>query len=137
VQEDLDVLIHRVAEERGWNLVYVQLDDVYKLQLQTPGERWQDVFVTFRRDQEEAWVATIWSTIADVADFDLRDPLELLRFNWRNVYGALAVKDGEVVLVQNQLADDADLGEVAKAIHWIGTNADSIEKTIYGDRDER
>lgn len=137
MEEDLDVLIHRLAEERGWNLLYVPQDDVYQLQLQTPGERWQDVFVTFRRDQEEAAIATIWSPIAEVEDFDLTDPLELLRFNWRNVYGALALKDRQVVLVQNQLADQVDLGEVAKAIHWIGTNADSIEKAIYGDRDEK
>lgn len=136
MEEDFDVLVHRVAEERGWNLLYVQADDVYKVQLETPGARWQDVYVTFRRDQEEAWVATIWSVIAEVADFDLQDPTELLRFNWRNVYGALAIKDQQVVLVQNQLADQADLDEVAKAIHWIGTNADSIEKSIYGDRDE-
>ena len=137
MEEDLDVLIHRLAEERGWNLLYVPQDDVYQLQLQTPGERWQDVFVTFRRDQEEAAIATIWSPIAEVEDFDLTDPLELLRFNWRNVYGALALKDRQVVLVQNQLADQVDLGEGAKAIHWIGTNADSIEKAIYGDRDEK
>lgn len=137
MEEDFDVLIHRLAEERGWNLLYVPQDDVYQLQLQTPGERWQDVFVTFRRDQEETAIATIWSPIAEVEDFDLTDPLELLRFNWRNVYGALALKDRQVVLVQNQLADDVDLAEVAKAIHWIGTNADSIEKAIYGDRDEK
>lgn len=136
MEEDFDVLVHKVAEQRGWNLLYVEQDDVYKVQLETPGARWQDVFVTFRRDQEEAWVATIWSVIAEVEDFDLQDPMELLRFNWRNVYGALAVKDQQVVLVQNQLADQADLDEVAKAIHWIGTNADSIEKMIYGDRDE-
>ena len=42
----------------------------------------------------------------------------------------------EVVLIQNQLTSDADLNEVERAIHYIGNTADSIEKDIYGDRDE-
>ena len=135
MEEDLDVLIHRLAEERGWNLLYVPQDDVYQLQLQTPGERWQDVFVTFRRDQEEAAIATIWSPIAEVEDFDLTDPLELLRFNWRHLYGALAVRKDEVVLVQNQLTDEANWNEVGRAISTIAVTSDGIEQQIYGDVD--
>lgn len=133
---DFDVLIHKLAEDNSWSLLYMQEEDCYKLQLETPGDRHQDVYVNFRRDESGSWVASIWSVIAAVADFNLSDPVELLRFNWRHIYGCLAIAEDEVVLLQNQLCDDANWNEVAKAVRNIGFDADSIEEQIYGDVDE-
>ena len=91
-----DTLINDLAKEKEWNILYLDDEDSYRLTLQTPGNRYQDVFVSFRRDEEGQWVATIWSVISEVADFNMTDPVELLRFNWRNIYGSLAVKGEEV-----------------------------------------
>ena len=123
-------------EEKGWPLLYLKDDDVYRLQLSIPGDRYQDVYINFRRDEENFWIATIWSVIASLEDFDFSDPAELLRFNWRNLYGALAIREDQVVLLQNQLTDEANWNEVGRAVHYIGNTADSIEESIYGDRDE-
>lgn len=131
-----DTLINDLAKEKGWNILYSQEDDSYRLTLQTPGDRYQDVYISFRRDEEDQWCATIWSVICEVEDFNMTDPIELLRFNWRNIYGSLAVKGKQVILIQNQFAEDANMEEVNRAVHFIGFNADSIEKEIYGDRDE-
>jgi hypothetical protein len=131
-----DTLIHDLAKAQEWNILYLQDEDSYRLTLKTPEDRFQDVYTSFRRDEEEQWVATIWSVISEVADFNMTDPIELLRFNWRNLYGSLAVKGEQVVLVQNQFAEEANLEEVRRAVHFIAFNADSIEKEIYGDRDE-
>jgi hypothetical protein len=133
---NFDSLINELATQRNWNILYDQGEDTYRLTLSTPGERFQDVYVTFRRDEEEAHIATIWSVIAEAEDFNLTDPKELLSFNWRNIYGSLALKGEQVVLVQNQFAEEANWNEVGRAVHYIGFNADSIEKQIYGDRDE-
>ncbi len=133
---DFDVLLHKLAEEKGWPLLYLKDDDVYRLQLSIPGDRYQDVYVNFRRDEENFWIATMWSVIASLEDFDLSAPAELLRFNWRNLYGALAIREDQVVLLQNQLTDEANWNEVGRAVHYIGNTADSIEESIYGDRDE-
>lgn len=131
-----DTLINDLAKEKGWNVLYLEDEDSYRATVNTPGERYQDVYVSFRRDAEEAWVATIWSIISEVEDFNMTDPVELLRFNWRNIYGSLAVRDKQVILLQNQFAEEANWNEVERAIHYIGLTADSIEKQIYGDRDE-
>jgi hypothetical protein len=131
-----DTLIHDLAKEQEWNILYLKEEDSYRLTMQTPGDRHQDVYASFRRDDEEQWVATIWSVIAEVEDFNMTDPVELLRFNWRNIYGSLAVKGKQVVLLQNQFAEEANWEETRRAVQFIGFNADSIEKEIYGDRDE-
>ncbi len=134
---DIDELIHKLAEDRSWSLLFLKDEDAYRLTLPVPDDRHQDVFVNFREDEEGWWIATMWSVVASLDDFDLSDPKELLRFNWRHMYGSLAVKDDEVVLVHNQLADDADWNEVARAIDNMARTADGIEKQIYGDADER
>ena len=51
-------------------IVAVSDDDLYKLTLPIPGDRYQDVYVNFRRDEENWHVATIWSVIAEVEDFN-------------------------------------------------------------------
>jgi len=133
---NFDTLINDLSKDKSWNILYLKEEDSYRITVSTPGERFQDVYVSFRRDEEEAWVATIWSVISEVADFNQNNTVELLRFNWRNIYGSLGVKDQQVVLLQNQFAEEANWNEVGRAIHYVGFNADSIEKQVYGDRDE-
>ena len=91
-----DALLHKLANQHGWTILYIREEDSYRIQVTTPGDRRQDVFVTFRKDDAGAWIATMWSTVAKVEDFNLTDPLELLRFNWRHLYGALAVSQAEL-----------------------------------------
>lgn len=133
---DFDVLLHKLAEEKGWSLLYVTEDDLYKLTLPVPGDRYQDVYVAFRRDAENWNIATIWTVISEVEDFNLEDPTELLRFNWRTLYGSLAIKDEQVVLVQNQLTEEANWNEVGRAVAYMALTADGIEQEIYGDEDK-
>jgi len=133
---DFDVLLHKLADDKGWSLLYVTEDDLYKLTLPVPGERYQDVYVAFRRDAENWNIATIWTVISEVADFNLEEPTELLRFNWRTLYGSLAIKDEQVVLVQNQLTEEANWNEVGRAVAYMALTADGIEQEIYGDEDK-
>jgi len=130
-----DALLHKLANQHGWTILYIREEDSYRIQVVTPGDRRQDVYVTFRKDDAGGWIATMWSTVAKVEDFNLTDPLELLRFNWRHLYGALAVRKDEVVLVQNQLTDEANWNEVGRAISTIAVTSDGIEQQIYGDVD--
>lgn len=133
---DFDVLLHKLAEDKGWSLLYVTEEDLYKLTLPLEGGRYQDVYVNFRFDEENWNIATIWTVIAEVGDFNLEDPKELLSFNWRTLYGSLAVKDEQVVLVQNQLTEEANWNEVGRAIAYMAATADGIEAQIYGDADQ-
>lgn len=131
-----DSLVHKVANQKGWTLLYLKDDDAYRLQVATPGDRRQDVFIAFRQDDAKLWVATMWSVVADVDDFNLSDPLELLRFNWRQVWGHLAVRGAEVVLVHNQIVDEAGWNEVARVVEAIALASDGIEAMIYGEQDD-
>jgi hypothetical protein len=133
---DFDVLLHKLADDKGWSLLYVTEDDLYKLTLPVPGERYQDVYVAFRRDAENWNIATIWTVISEVEDFNLDQPTELLRFNWRTLYGSLAIKDEQIVLVQNQLTEEANWNEVGRAVAYMALTADGIEQEIYGDEDK-
>jgi hypothetical protein len=130
-----DALLHKLADKHAWTLLYLRDEDSYRIQVATPGDRRQDVFITFRQDDQEAWMATIWSVIAKVEDFNLEDPVELLRFNWRQIWGHLAVRKDEVVLAHDQLTDEANWNEVAKAVQAIAVTSDGIEAMIYGDED--
>lgn len=130
-----DALLHKLADKHGWTLLYLRDEDSYRIQVATPGDRRQDVFITFRKDDQEAWMATIWSVIAKVEDFNLDDPVELLRFNWRQIWGHLAVRKDEVVLAHDQLTDEANWNEVGKAVQAIAVTSDGIEAMIYGDDD--
>lgn len=133
---DFDVLLHKLADDKGWSLLYVAEDDLYKLTLPVPGDRFQDVYVNFRRDEENWNIASIWTVVAEVADFNLSEPKELLAFNWRTLYGSLALKDEQIVLVQNQLTEEANWNEVGRAISYMALTADGIEQVIYGDADK-
>ena len=131
-----DTLVHKVANQKGWTLLYIKDDDAYRVQVVTPGDRRQDVFIAFRQDEAKVWVASMWSVVADLDDFNMSDPLELLRFNWRQVWGHLAVRNDEVVLVHNQIIDEAGWNEVARVVEAIAQASDGIEAMIYGERDE-
>lgn len=133
---DFDVLLHKLADDKGWSLLYVTDEDLYKLTLPVPGDRYQDVYVSFRRDSENWNIATIWTVVSEVADFNLENPTELLRFNWRTLYGSLAIKEEQVVLVQNQLTEEANWNEVGRAVSYMALTADGIEQEIYGDVDK-
>ena len=132
-----DTLVHKVANQKSWNLLYMKEDDTYRLQVATVGERRQDVFITFRQDEAEVWVATIWSVVADVDDFNVSEPLELLRFNWRHIWGHLALKNREVVLVHNQITSEADFLELVSVVEAIAHASDGIEALIYGEDQDR
>ena len=133
---DFDVLLHKLSDDKGWSLLYVTEEDLYKLTLPVPSDRYQDVYVAFRSDAENWNIATIWTVISEVEDFNMGDPIELLRFNWRTLYGSLAIKEGQVVLVQNQLTEEANWNEVGRAVAYMALTADGIEQEIYGDVDK-
>lgn len=133
---NFDTLVHKVTNQRGWNLLYMKEDDTYRVQVATTGERRQDVFIAFRQDEARVWVATIWSVVAEVDDFNLSDPRELLRFNWRHIWGHLALRGTDVVLVHNQITSEADWLELARVVEAIGQSSDGLEAQIYGEHQD-
>ena len=49
-----DTLINDLAKEKDWNVLYLPDDDSYRVTVSTPGDRFQDVYVSFRRDEGDA-----------------------------------------------------------------------------------
>lgn len=126
-------MLEDLAEEQGWVLNRTEDGSGFLIAMATTDDRSQSVHVEFREDEEGACIAAIWSEIAEAGRF--AEPWQLLDFNWTNSYGSLARREGQVVLIQNQLVDSADPEEVARAISYVGRIADAIESEVTGGLD--
>jgi len=67
------------------------------------------------------------------ADRLTRDELETaLRSNSEIAHGALAIRDGELVLVDTLLAEGLEAAALAAAIEFLATTADDQERISFG-----
>ncbi len=95
------------------------------------GGRKQTVFVeTFRHEGSE--IARAY-TVVGSADVLTQTRLEsALRLNFGLPHGALAVHEGNLVMTDTFLVEDADDDEVKASILFISRASDRYEKLIYG-----
>jgi hypothetical protein len=55
-----------------------------------------------------------------------------LKINARLAHGALAVLDGELIMANTLLLQDADAPEIEASIAYLAETADYYEKTLFG-----
>ena len=74
-------------------------------------------------------IVRYWSVIGGLEDVDFRRCLEE---NARLAYGAIAIKDQQLVIMDTQLVQDADPMEVGASIGNLAAYADRYEKDRFG-----
>ncbi|MCA9540561.1 MAG: hypothetical protein KC620_16790 [Myxococcales bacterium] len=129
---NIDMLVQQIASYRGWPMVRTQ-PGAFKIEVATTQGRTQVVQIHTGRDPDGRPMAFIWSVICEVSG--IGDPYYLLRLNADLAYGALAVRDRNVILVETQLIESADAEEVTRAVFYVARYADDLEKQVYGDED--
>ena len=130
---DISALLQQVASYQNWPIVHDQQTGGYKLEIPTEYGRSQVVNVTGGQAPEGRMLVFIWSVVCDVSA--IGDPYYLLRLNASMPYGALAVQDPNVILVETQLIETADAEEVMRAVYFVGKQADELEKQVHGNVD--
>ena len=125
-------LLQQITSEQGWPVASDPNGD-YRLEIPTEPCRSQVVTVSTGHDPDGKLLVYFWSRITDVSN--VADPWYLLRLNVDLHYGALAVRGSDVILVETQLAETADQEEVARALYFVATKADALEKQVHGHQD--
>lgn len=124
--------MQQIAHQQGWAMAQDH-DGSVKVEVPTEYGRSQVVQISAGSDPDGRPLAFIWSIICSVND--IGDPYYLLRLNADMPYGALAVRDPHVILVETQLEQSADHEELMRAVYYVGRNADELEKQVHGHVD--
>jgi hypothetical protein len=129
---NVEMLIKQVAASNGWAIA-AGPQGGYRLEIPTEYGRSQVVNITGGDDPDGRPLAWIWSKVTDIAN--VGDPWYLLGLNAQLAYGALAVRDRDVIVVETQLLGTADYEELRRAIFYVAKYADDLEKQVHGNDD--
>lgn len=129
---DVTPRLQHIAHQQGWAMVRGH-DGTAKLEIPTEHGRSQVVHITPGHDPDGRPLVFVWSVICPVNA--IGDPYYLLRMNADLTYGALAVRDPNVILMDTQLAHTADDEELMRVVYYVGKFADDLEKQVHGHHD--
>ena len=115
----------RVCAEQGWEL----LPSGVKV---TFGDgRHQVVSLEFFEFEGEELVR-LYTTIGSASAMGAERLTAALRVNAGLAHGALAVKDGDLAMIDTLMLKDADSSEIEASIGYLARTADTYEKTLFG-----
>lgn len=130
---DVAMRLQTIASRQGWAMVRGH-DGSARIEVRTEYGRTQVVNITLGHDPDRRPLAWIWSVVCQTSA--VGDPYYLLRLNADLPYGALAVRDPNVILVESQLVETADDEELMRAVYYVGKYADDLEKQVHGNVDK-
>lgn len=120
-------IVDNIAQACAWHVV--EENGVLSIDVPTGEGRSQVVLITHDTDVAEQQIVRYWSVIGGVEDVDFRRCLEE---NAQLAYGAIAIHDGQLVIMDTQLVQDADPMEVGASIGNLAAYADRYEKDLFG-----
>lgn len=118
-------LCERVCEEQDWS---VRPNGV---ELKLPDGRHQVVAIEFFESDDEELVR-LYTTIGSTDALGEKRLALALQVNARLAHGALAVRDGQLIMTQTLLLEDADPGEIRASLRYMAETADYYEKIFFG-----
>lgn len=120
-------IVDSIASACGWTVK--DAEGTLSVDVPTGGGRSQVVVITEDVDIAEQEIVRYWSVIGAAENIDYRRCLEE---NARLAYGAFALRDGQLVLMDTQLVQDADPMEVGASIGNLAAYADRYERDLFG-----
>ena len=124
--------IEQVASSNGWAIT--NSAQGYRMEIPTEPGRSQVVEINGGSDPDGRAIVRIWSKVTDIDN--VGDPWYLLGLNTELAYGALALKDRDIIVTETQLLDTADYEELRRAIYYVAKYADDLEKQVHGHLDQ-
>jgi len=121
-------IVDTIAEACGW-AVSTDASGGITIEVPTGGGRTQLVLITADVDVADQAIVRYWSVIGPAEGLELARCLEE---NARLCYGAFALKDGQLVMMDTQLVQDADPMEVGASIGNLAAYADRYEQDLFG-----
>lgn len=129
---NLQQILQYLASSMGW-AVRFENDGSSHVEIGTQPGRTQVVHVATGYDAEREAVVFVWSPACDWSS--ARDPWALMRHSIALSYGAVALKDTEIVVKHSLRLANADEMSLRKAIFYVGQAADQLEMEAYGYAD--
>lgn len=121
-------IVDGIAQACGWTVKDGE-GGTLAVDVPTGGGRSQVVVITEDVDIAEQPIVRYWSVIGSAENLEYRRCLEE---NARLAYGGFAIKDGQLVLMDTQLVQDADPMEVGASIGNLAAYADRYERDLFG-----
>ncbi len=118
-------ICQRVCQEQNWTFV------PSGVHVGLPDGRHQVVELEFFEDESEELVR-LASTIGPAGGLSPERLIAVHQVNARHAHGALAVRDGHLVMVDTLLLRDAGSREIEASLRYLASTADGYEKTFYG-----
>ena len=118
-------LCESVCARQGWELVPAGV------RLTFPNGRRQIVTLEFFEFEEQELVR-FYTEIGGVERMSPERLAMALQINARLAHGALAVRDGRLIMTDTLLLKDADASEIEASLSYLGETADYYEKTLFG-----
>jgi hypothetical protein len=115
----------RVCEQQGWDLLPLGV------RIGLPGGRHQVVSLEFFESESEELVR-FYSGIGNAAALSAERLALALQINARLAHGALAVREGELIMTDTLLLKDADAAEIQASMGYLAETADYYEKMLFG-----
>ena len=124
-RESFGQLCERVCDRQGWGLLPAGV------QVGLPGGRCQLVSLEFFEFEDEELVRL--STVIGSVEGLRAERLTLaLQINARLAHGALATREGDLIMTDTLLLKDSDAAAIEASIRYLAQTADYYEKTLYG-----
>lgn len=136
---DVASMLQRVSQDLG--LPYKKLANGYMFRLQLPGDRKQNVLMSFGgKDEDGAPLIKFVTLCAPATDSGANHEV-FLRANPRLSYGAIGIAKIEgadfYVMTDTQLVETADTEELIKSIRYLARKGDELEHDLTGGQDIR
>ena len=121
-------IVDRIAKACSWTVAEEE-GGAIRVEVPTGNGRTQRVLITEDTDIADQHIVRYWSVIGPAEGIEMRRCLEE---NARLCYGAFALKDDNLVMMDTQLVQDADPMEVGASIGNLAAYADRYESDLFG-----
>jgi len=124
-RESFGQVCERVSERQGWEVL------PSGVRVDLPGGRRQVISLEFFEFESQELVR-LYTVIGPADELPTERLALALQINARLAHGALAVRDGELIMATTVLLEDADAREIEASIAYLAETADYYEKTLFG-----
>ena len=125
---EFSAIVENIAQACKW-VVSEEEDGSLCVEVPTGNGRTQMVVITEDVDIAEQLIVRYWSVIGPADGIEYKRCLEE---NSKLAYGAFALKEDNLVLLDTQLVSDADPMEVGASIGNLAAYADRYERDLFG-----
>lgn len=105
-------------------------EDTYIARIEFEGGRFQKVMVSFSKDESGDPTVEYYSRVTEITEENTELYKTALKINLQLIYGALAVLDNHLIIVQTLFLKDLDPQRFIKSLFYVAARADELEEEL-------